>query len=1339
MESGLPGNTVYAVVQTQDGYLWIGTQDGLVRFDGVNFAIYNRESIPELKDNIIRALFEDREGCLWIGTYAGGLTRLKQGRFSLFSLAGNQGLANISAISQDRAGNLWIGSFTEGLTCYDGSRFVTYTAAQGFPDNRVRAIYRDETGDLWATTELSIVKIVKPGVFNDITPAELAGNLKTTSLYAAGTRELWLGTGDSGLFCLKAGRLAAFGKAQGIPHQTIICLYRDSRDNFWIGTDGAGLTRRQSGVFSTLAKGEGLTCGYIYSLCEDREGSLWVGTLDGGLHQLRDSPFTHYTSREGLSHDYINCLCLDRAGGLWLGTKQGLNYLPGAGSQPLAAIQSPGRELANMTIESLFEDAGGCLWIGTWDGVYRLKGGKLTHVTTVDGLSDNRVRCVWGDSRGNAWIGTENGLNRYEAATGRISIFTTRQNLSGNAIEFIFTDSRGTVWISTSDAGLNTFRDGVISRYDPGFTIGNRFVCSAFEDNTGTLWLGTNGAGLICLPGGKAQKAFLFTSQDGLMENYVYAVLGDDRGYLWLGGRNGISRIRKQDLADFAAGKSAALRPSTYNERDGMKSRWCTGPAYKTIDGRFFFPTSLGATVIDPRRIKMGERLQTPIIEEITVEGESLVIPQIAAAGRPLEIGPGVKGVEFTYTAVGFIKPQQIRFKLMLEGYDRDWVDRGTSRSIVYTGLLPGKYTFRVMACYPDGEWNEGAATLSFHVRPYFYQTRGFYLLVILFITLGGFFLYRLRIRQLRAREKELSTLVELRTSSLKKRTVELEIAHQELQQSRDVIEKKNLLLEEQSGKLKQMDQVKSRFFANISHEFRTPLTLVMGTLDQILSGPGEGELKRKANLMLRNSQRLLALINQLLDLSKLDSGKMMLQAQAQDIILFLRGIVDSFSVLIQQSELDLVFQADETAIPLYFDSEKLEKVMVNLLMNAVKFTPAGGKITVKAGEIPGDPASFPAGAVEIIVQDTGMGISPQHLPHIFDRFFQVNSERRQELPGTGIGLALAKELVGLHHGKIEVKSQPGVGSEFIIHLPLAKDHLNPEEIVERTGPDWQKTAAIRSQYLVETGEEEPPVPFPMQPGPGQQREIILVVEDSTDMRRFIRESLVDSYLVQEAEDGQIGLDKARDIIPDLIISDVMMPQIDGYELCRVLKTDLRTSHIPIILLSARAAEESVIEGLQTGADDYITKPFNTRILLARIKNLIDLRRQLQQDFHREMTCLPTRITLSPIDKDFVKELKQVIEKNLSDPEFNVEQLGKKLYISGATLYRKIQALCGESPTDFIRSYRLMRAAELLKQNAGSITEVAFGVGFSSRAYFTRCFKDKFHQLPSAFQDSASS
>jgi ligand-binding sensor domain-containing protein/serine phosphatase RsbU (regulator of sigma subunit) len=769
MESGLPGNAVFAIQRTQDGYLWLGTQDGLVRFDGINFELYTREKIPQLKCNNIRALYEDQNGILWIGTSSGGLTRYKEGVFFTYPVTEQKNLTEIRAVNEDRRGNVWIGSFSHGLTCLNirGGEFVTYTMEQGLPHNQVRDIFKDENGYLWVTTAAGVIKILNPGTFDENVSGSLRRlpYLKTVCLYETDSNTLWVGTGDSGLFSLKNGKLTNYGIEEGIPNPVITCLFKDRMNNLWIGSDGGGLTRMTNGACITLNPDDGLACGFVSSIHEDREGSLWVGTLDGGLHQLRDNKFTTYTTREGLTHDYTFCVYEDRAGDLWIGTREGLNRLRNGALTPEYSLKNP--------VSSLFEDPGGSLWIGTWGSLHRFKDGKSSTLTKKDGLSDNRIGCIQGDRQGNTWVGTRSGLNRFNADTGRFTVFTTREGLSGNSIKFIFEDRNGNLLVGT-DTGLNYLKDESFTPSGLPAPMDKQCFNCAYEDNQGAFWFGTN-SGLIRL---KDKEPVLYTQQCGLVENYIFSILEDDMGNLWLAGRNGVSRISKKELEDFSRGKVNRIHPHSYNEKDGMISGWCTNTGCKTRDGRFWFPTSIGVAVIDPNNIKQDNLPPPPIVEKLIVDGESIYIHPNGRENNLLELAPGKERLEICYTSVSFINPKRIKFKLRLIGYDSNWVDVGTARTTTYTRLSPGHYTFKVMASNAGGAWNRTDAAFSFYLKPYYYQTTWFYLLVACIGLLTALSLFRLRIRQLKAREKELRTLVDIRTTDLKK--------------SRDIIEEKN-------------------------------------------------------------------------------------------------------------------------------------------------------------------------------------------------------------------------------------------------------------------------------------------------------------------------------------------------------------------------------------------------------------------------------------------------------------------------------------------------------------------------------------------------------------------
>ncbi|MGE5343748.1 MAG: two-component regulator propeller domain-containing protein [Candidatus Omnitrophota bacterium] len=1333
MDSGLPGNAVFAIRQTPDGYLWLGTSDGLVRFDGVTLLWYSREKFPQVKIGEIRALHVDRNGTLWIGTSFDGLIRYKDGEFRTYPVATHKSLLKISAIEEDAYGNLWIGSFTSGLTCVSkAGQFNTYSSI-----GEVRSISKDDKGNLWITTKTGIVQMSKPGVFQVKVRQTDFSYYLTRCLYNVDSNELWIGTGDHYLNRLKNDKYQIYGPVQGLMHPTISCLYEDRDKNLWVGTDGGSLVRvNKSGVSSMKPGSAPSIPGSIYSIYEDREGSLWVGTLDEGLYRFRDSKFTTVTTREGLVHDYIQCACEDREGNIWIGTKGGLNRFKNG---KVDALITKREGLLDPSVTGLLEGPDGSLWIGTWAGLHRYQNGRITALTDKNGLSDNRIGCIRMDKQGNLWIGTPKGLTGYNPDRGVFATYTKSNGLSHDAVECIYIDSKGRLWIGT-DSGLDCLIGGIIAPNLPrSVRIGKKMFHCAHEDRDGVLWFGTE-SGLVRLKENE-KRVDIYTTQNGLFENYVHSILSDDNGNLWLGGRNGVSRVRKQELEELSAGTISRLHPIRYNEKDGMKSRWCSGSAIKTREARFWMPTTAGVVIVDPGQINANPMIPPVIIETFVADDKPIDLHGLRRLKKPLALGPGIERLEFHYTGTSLIDSQDVRYKVRLSGYDNHWIDMGHTRYITYTHLSPGAYTLRVMAANADGVWNHKGAVLSFSIRPYFYQTTWFRTLMVLLVLLGIHVFYKLKFRRLHARQEELARLVALRTADLQERNLQLEGARQNIEKSKELIEVKNLQLESQtlqlttqSEKLKEMDRIKSRFFANISHEFRTPLTLIMGPLEQMLAiGDRDPKERKNLSLMLHNSQRLLGLINQLLSLSKLESGKMKLKACPQNVIPFLKVMTENFGSLAESRELELAFVSEESEIIVYMDAEKLEEIISNLLMNAVKFTPKGGKITVTARRVFGNGELSSGEMVQLSVSDTGPGISREQLVHIFDRFYQAEHVYENREKGSGIGLALVKELVHLHHGTIDVHSREGEGTKFIVSLPLGKGHFQPEEIDEMIEVDTDDFHEVVDEGGIGVDETDETENEPLTPN----REIILLVEDSEAVRGYIRGALAGDYRVIEATEGRDGIRQALAVIPDLIISDIMMPGCDGYELCRTLKKDIKTSHIPIILLTAKASEENVVQGLDIGADDYVTKPFSIKILMARVRNLIESRRRMQLTIHREMALNPVDISVSGIDKTFLKELKDVINNNLSDPEFNVEGLAKKLSMDRSTVYRKVLALTGEVPTELIKTCRLKRAADVLKTgNYGTILDVALAVGFSSANYFTRCFKQKFDCLPSIYQVS---
>ena len=642
----------------------------------------------------------------------------------------------------------------------------------------------------------------------------------------------------------------------------------------------------------------------------------------------------------------------------------------------------------------------------------------------------------------------------------------------------------------------------------------------------------------------------------------------------------------------------------------------------------------------------------------------------------------------------------------MLENFDSDWSPPSHERKAIYNHVNPGKYVFHVRAANSDGVWNEVGAAIKITVTPPWWRTWQAYLIAAL-LLIGV--LYAIH-------------LSELNRYRLRHR-IELEYIH---------AEKEHV----EAEKLKELDRLKSRFFANISHEFRTPLTLIIGPLEHWIEEKRiDRNLRRQAGVMRRNARQLLHLINQLLDLSKIEAGGMRMSKVTGDVIPLLKNLTYSFESLARDKKITLTFKTTHETLIVPHDPDSIEKIMYNLLSNAFKFTPEGGRISVQASvsseklskRIEGLDAPEQSSidhCLLIIVKDSGVGIPKKQLPHIFDRFYQVDGSQTRAHSGTGIGLALTKELVKLHGGDLSVESEKGKGSTFTVRLPIFSD---------RYSVSGDQSSAASGQYSV-TSEQETGTPSAPKPAaPSKHGEIVLIVEDNADVRAYIAEHLQDRYTILQAEDGEQGFVRAQEAIPDLIITDVMMPGIDGYELCRMLRADEKTSHVPIIMLTARAAKEDMIAGLETGVDAYVIKPFSPKEIQVRVRKLIEMRRKLRRRFAQTPGVHPSEIAATPVDQQFLERLQALVEKEMGDDEFQISRLYRRIGMSDRQLRRKLHALLNISPKQYLRKMRLQRGKQLLEQRAGNVTEIAFRVGYGSAASFSKAFHDEFGRPPSAF------
>ncbi len=925
--------------------------------------------------------------------------------------------------------------------------------------------------------------------------------------------------------------------------------------------------------------------------------------------------------------------------------------------------------------------------------------GHVTHFYSSPGKEFNLfVTYLYKSHEGIIWIGVNNGLYFIDPVTQ----FVTQKNNNKSDINIIYEDKYGLFWVGTARRGLFCYskdRDTVteyVSNSRNSSAISFQTIMDIHEDKKGILWIAAyNGLNKY----DRATKSF--TNFPG---NGAFSILEDDHGKLWLSNRKGISKFDPETNKFKNYDVSYGLPANGFNNIIGLKA----------TNGEMYFGGPNGLIRFHPDSVKDNPYIPPIVITAFKKFNVDAKLDSTISEKKMIFLPYFENSISFEFASLNYSSTQKNQYAYKLEGLERNWVYSGTRRFASYPNLDPGKYIFRVKGSNNDDIWNETGTSIAIIISPPWWKTWWAY---ALYGSIFVFALYGLR----RYERNRLSFKNQVK------------------------IDKAVLKEKEETEKLK------SSFFANISHEFRTPLTLILGPAEKIISRVSDEKVLRDANIIKNNSVRLLQLVNQLLDLSRLEAGRLKLEASKGNIVSFVKGIALSFESLSESKDIILKILSEKEYIELYFDKEKMTKILTNILSNALKFTPEEGKITISINT---KPSSFPpltkgelkGGSVGIKIRDTGIGIAPEEIPKLFNRFYQVDSSHTREFEGTGIGLALTKELVELHHGNINAESEPGKWTEFTIKLPLGKEHLKDEEIlaeeeIQTKAFPSPNEAGMKNLYQgsidnkTDSSSKTPQNDIAI----NEEKTIILVVEDNYDMREYIKDFLSNEYLVEEAVNGEQGVRKAEKIIPDLIISDMMMPKMDGNELTRILKNDEKTSHIPIILLTAKSGQENKLEGLKTGADDYLTKPFDIKELQIRIENLIKIRRKLQEKYSKgDYIPKSDGKKLSSIDEIFMNKVIGVIEKHLPEEEFTIEKLSLEIGMSRSQVHRKIKALTGKSLSVYMRTLRLLRAKKMIERKEGNISEIAYSVGFSSLGYFTRCFKEEFSYPPSDLIKSKS-
>lgn len=1358
INNGLSQNLVYSITQDKTGFMWFGTKDGLNRFDGYEFKTFHHDPFDSnsIAGSSISALLSDSRGRLWVGTMNGNLD-LYDNRKNCFKhfLKGNTNQGNIVSITEDLSGNIWVGTYGNGVfqLIFENDnlsgipkRVFHYLHnpddSASINDNFILDVFADKKGGLWISTINGFFQYGKIGTekihfatpeFPIYTPGKQLipggakfsldesvvrpwGSLKSISgRYAEDEKHrIWFGTG-SGIFLVdrEKGRLVYFdalmpGLAGGnIRSITRVSFMKEGKlvNALLVGfLSGAGIFDTENYTLQLIlhdpADSKSLLSGSMLSVYQDRSGCLWLGSSGMGLSKFDTRatlfPMPEYHTADGkIRTESLSARSfLDTRKYLFIGT-QSLLMMADKSTHLMKPVFIDGnRNGSYMFYHIAAGDSESC-WIASNYGLTYFDYEKNIVKNYSTGIQqDNRIYKLFKDKIGNIWCLTPYSLSAFninqKAFTHYFFDNRTVNPFSESTYGDIYQTPEGNFWLGTGngllyfDSTSKKFTRYTTKSSDPTSLSFDAVSCVLPDPKYPQkyLWISTTGGGLNKMDL-HTKKFTHYTEKNGLPNNVVYGILADEKGNLWMSTNKGISRF-----------DPSSQTFTNYDAKSGLQSNeFNSGAFYKSRDGKLYFGGISGFNAFIPANI--GSKDYIPPLaftgfnlfnKPVTVNNKNSPLTNAIGETKKIVLPYSDNLISFQVAALDFSNPEKQLYAYKLEPSDKSWIQMGNNRLITFSNLAPGNYILRVKAGSMDGAWNEKGISLSLIILPPWWRTWWAYLIYSLLAIAVLYFFRRYELKRLKLRNR-------------------LQVEHVE------------------SQKLKELDHLKSRFFANISHEFRTPLTLIMGPVEDLLKTGNADQFKKILPEVHRNSRRLLELINQLLDLSKLDARRYRINTSREDILPYAEQIVHNFYSLAERKNIDLQLNVsaelrekiEQGDTKFYFDEDMIEKILNNLLSNAFKFTGEQGTITVSLKT-----AVRRSDFLELSVSDTGIGIPKEKLSHVFHRFYQADDSDERHYEGSGVGLSLLKELVDLLHGEVTVESEPGKGTTFYCYLPF-----NNQIFTEKTSDIVRVTQPVSPSVTYEAPETETHI------GRDKSGDIVLIVEDHPDVRRYIRGKLENCYSILEASNGTEGLQMAQGLIPDLVISDVMMPGMDGFELCEKLKTDNLTSHIPVILLTAKAEESDKMTGLEHGADAYLVKPFNSHELNIRVRKLIELRKKLRAKFSDKLVVKPSEITVTSMDQIFMEKLMSSVESHINDVGFSVTRLASEMNMSVSQLSRKLKVIIDQSPQKFIRSIRMQRALILLRENAATVSEVSWEVGFEEPSYFSRVFKTYFGCLPS--------
>lgn len=1337
IQQGLSQGVVNSIAEDDQSLLWFATEDGLNRFDGYDFKVfkYNQNNNNGFTDNFIQSLYKDSQGILWISSRS-GLLKFNPDleTFTLFKHEFTSSAIStpndVSFITEGSANNLWIAWYGNGFGSFDktNNNFTPYNKAKlpSLSSDQTVSLLEDDYGILWVGTQnggLNVFNVSNGKIVDKIealsNPSELPSH-NIRCIVQDNRKNIWIGTSHGLVVYLRERNefLKFDGVRNDVGSKSIFSLTADSNENLWIGTQGNGLFRLDLRQFNTQSVSRfvfnrienlddyDISRRTIQSFYEDSNGNLWIGTFGDGVYMVGKDKEKFikiqkvlYKGSTFTSVPFYG-MCYDRKGNLWLGTDgNGLYRRNPYGDERQYVANGKAGSIKDNAILSALSDSKGRLWFGTYSsGIFQYdeRSDSFIHYefkgeAPAAGGSD--VRVIFEDSQGNIWVGTNRGglclLDLRTKSYSHPEKFTDL--LKGGDVRSIKEDKFGNLWIGFYGDGVYRYNYGSNSLI-PFFqatnsenAIQSRVIFSLNFDGLGKLWIGTAGSGLFRYdPATNILRGF--TELQGLSNNTVYSILIDKNNNCWVSTNSGVSKVESASGKIVNYQSLDGLQGGQFNPGSGMHNYIAGYMCFGGTEGlNVFYPEQIKEAVRNPKVTILGLQIfNRPVFVRDTLDGRT-ILERVINKTETLTLDHDQSVITFEFVGLNYSYPEKINYAYMMEGLDNQWNFVGHQRSATYRYLTPGDYTFKVKASNQQNGWGEDFTSLNVRINPPLWSTPTAYALYVLGFLVLTFVFIRVGRKQL----------------SLRKR-LKIEKAQRKHEQ--------------------RMAKDKLTFFTEISHEFRTPLTLIMGPLEEMLSKEGEQSANwRKLNMVHRNASRLLNLINKLLDYRKIESGNVILKVTEADIVPFVEEIFETFGDLAKKKNISFTFHHERPSISVWFDKEKLEMVISNILSNSFKYIGKGNEISIHISQQIND--KHPIGRAVIRIRDNGIGIPKKHLGNIFEWFYKGENSGTMS---SGIGLSLAKKLVHLHKGEIFVESNEGKGTVFSVKIPLGKEHFKPEEVTILRAVEEEVSASSVSN-------SELPDDHVSKKGNSS----LLIVEDDDEIRLFLKEYFENDYKIFEATEGDMGVEMANSIHPDLIISDIMMPGKDGIELCKILKENIRTSHIPIILLTARTSLVHHKEGIEIGADAYLTKPFSPEILALTVNNLLESRQQLMR-FYRNLfvnseVSSSANLEVNSPDEKFLHAVYDHLRSNLDKPDFHINELADALSMSRSLVYKKIKMLTGLSPVEYVRSLRMQEAAKLLRSQQYKVFEVVYMVGFSDLKYFRQCFSKEFGVSPSEY------